>query len=389
MDNHQKQCKVCAFGPENLDGSLSNQALSVIVDCSKDSVRRHRDWANANGFEFASTNTTSGHDFPDTGVPGTWRPRRHWQTPSSGSLNSFEFVPDVVDIETHIDNERIDRLILNWVTVPPAGLLTGAPELAFPADLQLGKAGEAGGGTDETIQRFYDSLERVAQRWIRNKPQHGYLCDMGDLVENLYSTPSQASTNDRTLPEQIEDAVAIYMNAIGRLRPLVGTLHFATVTSNHGEARSAPKVNPYGSENDWGLTIFRLIQGKCEDRGWDVVFHRPDINEDTTVLDLPNGIQVALTHGHHSSSPVQVKAWVMKQMVGRRPGWDADWTVLGHYHHSYHDIIGDGRTIFGTPALDPGSAWFTRKSGESCPPGITVLTADHEAPLKWRDHSVL
>lgn len=386
MDNHQKQCKVCAFGPENLDGSLSNQALSVIVDCSKDSVRRHRDWAKANGFEFAVTHTTGGHDFPDTGVPGVWRPRRHWQTPSSGPLNSFEFIPDPVDVESHIDNDRIDRLILDWPTSPVQTDWSVDDDLAFIADPQLGKANEQGGGTDETVARTLASVEAVAQRWALLKPRNGYVCDLGDLIENLFSTPAQVSTNDRSLPEQVEDAVALYMNVLGRLLPLVGTLHHATVTSNHGEARTAPKVNPYGSENDWGLMIQRTIQGKCEDRGWNVVFHRPEHNEDTTVLTMTDGTEVALNHGHHSGSPQKMKAWVTGQIVGRRPGWNARVWVHGHFHHPEHFPVGNGITVFGTPALDGGSAWFTRKSGESSPPGIACLSMTNG---KWINYSIL
>ena len=106
---------------------------------------------------------------------------------------------------------------------------------------------------------------------------------MGDLIENIYSVKSQASTNDRTVPKQIEDAVAIYMNAIGRLLPLTGKLTFVTVTSNHGEARSDFKTNPYDSENDWGLHILKLISDRCEDRGWDVTFVRPTLFDDTAV----------------------------------------------------------------------------------------------------------
>lgn len=374
------RCSVCLYGPELLDWTLSKTEIARQVGCHRESVSRHIKHSEDPELRVTRSGPPEGAHEP----AGEWIPRRRWETPQGEVLNSFQFVPAGENIPD-VDEARIDSLIRDW-PFTPLGVPMGATEFAFPADLQLGKAGEAGGGTAETIGRFTSSIERVAQRWSRAAPEHAYLCDLGDLVENIYSTPSQVSTNDRTLPEQIEDAVALYMNALGRLRPLVGTLHFATVTSNHGEARSAPKVNPYGSENDWGLHIFRAIKGKCEDRGWDIEFHRPDTNEDTCVLEIPDGTKVALNHGHHSSSPARIKEWWKNQVVGRRPGWDASCLVAGHYHHRYLLSFGDNRTIFGTPALDGGSAWFTKKSGEESKPGILCLTM---ADGDWSNYSIL
>ncbi len=385
QDSHTRQCQICAYGVENIDFAMTNVAISQIVDCSEASVRRHRKWAEVNGIDpgvsFAVAPFTAPLANPDN--PVNLRVRRVWDGPDGEPRFSYENVAEA-ESEVHLDNDRIDSLIRDW----PVGSLVSADtpcDALFPADLQLGKV-DRGGGTDGTIERFQVAIEQGAQRWALLKPRVGILADLGDLIENIYSTKSQVSTNDRTLPEQIEDAVALYMNAIGKLRPLVEELWVATVTSNHGEVRSEMKINPYGSENDWGLMIFRIIQGKCDDRGWDVKFFRPDIEEDTAVLELPDGTKIALTHGHHSSSPAQMKTWIERQVVGRRPGWDADLWVHGHYHHSGFGTFGDGRYFFGTPSLDPGSAWFTRKSGESSPPGITALTlANH----RWSNHTIL
>lgn len=385
MDSHAKQCRICQYGPEGIDWGLTNQAISEIADVSKDSVRRHRKWATVNGFDVSQSAAVIDSEGVPEWVEQTGKPRRAWQLASGEWRESYQNVDDS-EPAVHIDNDRIDSLIREWPLQKIDMDHSVLYDLANPADLQLGKAGEALGGTEETIQRFQDAIEAVAQRWTLLKPEHGYLNDLGDLIENLFSTTSQVSTNDRGLPEQIEDAVALYMNALGRLLPLVKTLHFSVVTSNHGEARNAMKANPYGSENDWGLHIQRVIQGKCADRGWDVEFHRPDRNEDTTVLTLPDGSKVALNHGHHSGTPTRVKEWVKNQIVGHRPGWDADIWILGHYHHDYHFPVGDGRMVFGTPALDGGSAWFTRKSGEVSAPGIMCLTVSEG---DWSNHSIL
>jgi hypothetical protein len=371
-------CKVCDYGPELIDWSLSNVQIGNLVDCSETSVRRHKKHAEDPGL-------TVGHDFPESPVDGVWVPRRSWQTPQGEVLNSFQFVPDSPEsVAAHIDNERIDSLIRDW-PFKKLGAYSTPCDMLLPADLQLGKV-DAGGGTDGTIQRFLSAIEAGAKRWETLRPHTGVLADLGDLIENMYSAKQQVSTNDRTLPEQIEDAVALYVNAIGRLLPLTENLVVVNVTSNHGEARNELKTNPYTSDNDWGLMIFRLVRGKCEDRGWPVTFVFPAPGEDTAVLELPDGSKVAFNHGHHSGTPAGVKKWITGQIVGRRPGWDADLWVLGHYHHAYFDTLGDGRFFFGTPSLDPGSSWFTKKSGESSPPAIAAMSvADHQ----WYDFSLL
>lgn len=380
-NTHETQCSICKYGVERIDWDRSNYLIAAEVGVSEKSVRRHLKWVEVNGFDRTQSATT----LPDTEkVPGTWIPRRRWQTPQGGVLNSFQFIPD--DFDVSLDNERIDSLIRD---VPQPAERThmrnGLPEFACPADLQLGKH-ERGIGTVETMTKFYFSIQRVAERWTTLQPREGYLCDMGDLIENIYSTSSQAATNDRTVPQQVEDAIALYMNAIGLLLPLTDKLTFATVTSNHGEARSAMKVNPYDSENDWGLFIQRQLRNRCEDRSWDVNFVRPDEYEDTAVIRTSDGTTVALTHGHHSGTPAAMEKWITGQIVGQCPGHDADIWVHGHYHNPTHFSVGRGIDVFGTPSLDPSSEWFAKKTGKRARQGITAFTVDKGL---WSNYSIL
>jgi len=387
---HEDLCKICQHGPDRIDWTKNNYLIAASLGIAEGSVRRHLKWVRANGFEDGTTNTvTSGTDIPDTnGTPGKWIARRRWQTPQGEVLNSFQFIPDDFDIE--VNDDRIDAIISSaFGTVPPAAepgvKRNGKTEFANPADLQLGKH-ERGIGTPETIQKFNTSLDEVVARWTLLKPHEGYLSDLGDLIENIYSTPSQTSTNDRTVPQQVEDAIALYMVALGRLLPLTDKLMFVTVTSNHGEARSAPKTNPYDSENDWGLHIFRALKSRCEDRGWDVNFVRPAQYEDTAVVETSDGTVVAFTHGHHSGTPASMEKWIVGQIVGHCEGWNADIWVHGHYHNPTHFSVGDGIDVFGTPSLDPGSAWFAKKSGKRARQGIVCFTVDKGL---WFNYSIL
>lgn len=367
---HEVQCTVCLKGAD-VDLTLSNAEISRMLDVSKDSVRRHRAYVLSRGFELAPEQSNV-----------VWEPVKRWDAADGTTKYSYRRVD--TGAEMHLDNDRIDSLIREWTPYTLAERFVGT-EVACPADLQLGKS-EGGIGTDDTIRKFKDSIERVAQRWETLSPAEGYLADMGDLIENIFNTKSQASTNDRTLPEQLEDAVALYMNAIGRLLPLTGKLFFVMETSNHTEARNDFKSNPYDSENDWGLHIQRIIQGKCEDRGWDVTFVRPKKYQDTAVVTTHDGTTIAFTHGHHSGTPTAMEKWVTGQIVGRCEGWDADIWVHGHYHNPTHFSIGNGIDIFGTPSLDPGSAWFAKKSGKKARQGIVCFTVDKG---EWSNYSIL
>ncbi len=383
--SHETQCKVCQHGPETIDWSWNNVAISQIVECSEASVRRHRDWMHVNGLEDGDTLTVTSGTRPEPRPGGTWQERRTWQVASGGFLSSYQFIPDG-PAEVHIDTERIDRILMSIPEPDFPDVTTGPSEMLVIGDPQIGKANEEGGGTPETLERVYASTAKAVERYMLNPPSELFLIDGGDLIENLFSVPAQAATNDRTLPEQIEDAVGMYLKVIGMLLGYVGKLYHVTVTSNHGEARTAMKVNPYGSENDWGLSIQRMLKARCEDRGWDVEFIRPGHNEDTSEFTTLDGTKVAVNHGHHSGSPQKVKQWVGNQIIGQRPGWDADVWCLNHFHHDFHFPIGKSKSVFGTPANDPGSSWYTRKTGESSKPGLMALTL---ANGDWSNHSIL
>lgn len=365
---HEEKCKVCRFGPEKIDWNLSNAEISRLVDCSKDSVSRHKKYVEKQ----------------ESQDEIQWEAVKKWDA-ADGTVK-YSYRRSDTGTEHHLDNKRIDSLIRDWPSRKPGTKFTGKTEVATPADLQLGKS-EKGIGTDDTIRKFYASIEQVAQRWEILKPEQGILADMGDVIENIYSVKSQATTNDRTLPEQIEDAVTIYMNAIGRLRVLVEDLVMVMETSNHTEARNEMKNNPYDSENDWGLHILRVIQGKCEDRGWDnVTFIRPDKWEDTAVVTTKDGTTIAFTHGHHSGTPTAMEKWVSGQILGKCPGHDAHIWVHGHYHNPTHFSLGNGIDVFGTPSLDPGSAWYAKKSGKKARQGIVAFTVDKGM---WYNYSIL
>lgn len=358
MDAHERQCKICHHGPEKIDWSLTNDEIGELVDCSEGSVRRHKAWVERTNRRLES---------PSEEVPGTWVPKSKW---TGGE--SYTFVPDTT--APKVDHEALDAALAHLDSLVPARVPETDRTDYLSLEPQIGKAGDHGGGTPETLERINKAMQRAHDIWGREGyPGEVFLVDIGDIIENIFNSKSQKATNDLTLPEQVETAINLYVRLLGQLVVNIPIVHHVAVTSNHGEARTDYKENPYDAENDWGLMIQRMVQARCEDKGWDVKFHRPTWNEDTTVAVNMHGVTFAFNHGHHSGNQNNMKKWLHGQIVGRRPGWAADFWMFGHYHSDYYFRFGAGQVAFGAPAIDPGSLWYARSTGESCPPGILLV----------------
>lgn len=372
------QCKVCQYGPELVDWTLSKTEIARIVGCHRESVSRHIKHSE-------DPELTVGASFEER-EDGQWIPRRRWETPTGEVLNSFQFVPNAPENVEMLDYSTISAALSDF-TYTPGFDLTGKPEVFVWADPQLGKAGERGGGTKETLERTFAARDRFIDRIRSNKPSVVYLVDAGDPIENCFSTGSQIGTNDLTVPDQILTYERVTVELIKSLLPYTSKVIHVTVTSNHGEARNGQKNNPYTSENDWGLHMQQVVKDRFAERpDLPVEFIRPDESEDTAVFTTEDGTRVAVTHGHHAGSPNNMRKWVEGQVVGQRPGWNADIWITAHFHHSFSKSFGKHKMILGAPSCDPGSAWVTRKTGEEATPGVLALTI---ADGSWLNYSIL
>jgi hypothetical protein len=131
---------------------------------------------------------------------------------------------------------------------------------------------------------------------------------------------------------------------------------------------------------------------------WDVLQANPEryanvtavFPEDyTLVLDVA-GVTVGWLHGHGTSGgPQQMETWWAKQTLGRQPVGDATVLVTGHYHH-FKLSEASGRTWMQCPAFDPGSSWWTHKTGQSSPAGLlTFVAGEGCGPRGWDDLKVI
>lgn len=259
-----------------------------------------------------------------------------------------------------------------------------------PADWQIGKT-DYEGGTKETLERIRQSLSVVVERLAeRGQPYENIvLAEMGDIVENFYNTSSQRETNDLDITSQIRVARRMMLEVIREVAPWCDNLYYVAVPSNHGSVRVGFKQQAATVDNDWGLEIQAQVMDALAENPTaygHVKAVKPAKNEESVALDIfEDGDHVGVlgfVHGHQASNPDKIGQWWAGQSHGRRPTAMADILVTGHWHSLRVQHSGDARWIIVAPTSDPGSSWFTEKTGENSQSGMLSFELDGK---NWKD----
>jgi hypothetical protein len=186
--------------------------------------------------------------------------------------------------------------------------------------------------------------------------------------QGFENTGSQAHTNDRSFPEQLDDAQAILAQFVTRVAARHRRTRVATVPSNHGAWRKG-KDRLGRPGDDFGIMTHRSIARVMEVSGRDDVgFVIPDPWSEALAIQV-RGAVVGMAHGHQVSKPDGVPDWWARQTHGGGPLAAASILITGHFHHlrvqSTGSIDGRDRWWLQAPTLDNGSAWFRNGSGGS------------------------
>lgn len=283
-------------------------------------------------------------------------------------------------------SDDIEPLFDLPVSLPPVSGNDLAEVLAL-ADLQIGKAGERGGGTPETIARVRNAIAAFVERVKRSQPQWVVLVDGGDGIENVFNTDSQRFTNDLDVPNQIRTFRRLMAEAIRAVAPHAPNIFFVSVPSNHGGFRVARGTQGGTIDADFGLDVNYALEEQFEGRaGYEhVKFVRPDALEDTATLEVA-ATKLAFNHGYESRGIHKHGEWWAKRDHGRQKGWDADILVMAHYHTFNVQHSGNARWIIAVSSPDPGSDWYTRITGNSSLAGLTAFSVSNGM---WKDIEIL
>lgn len=364
MSKHTEQCALC-LADIHIDRTLSNCALGRIYGVSETSVRRHKKYLGTLEIE------------PDEffGVPNIIITSRGKTVRlPDGSYEKVTYSPAKMTLVDSLKYDDLEKALLGYDEVPVKSKNKHGSTL-HGADYQLGKGQARGGGTTQTLMIVRGALHRYAEYVRRTKPEHIVYSDNGDIIENIFNVPQQQMTNDMDLTEQIRVARRINLEAIKILSPLAPRFTYLAVPSNHGAVRTTFKTQAGTTDADFGIDISYQLEDVCSEHQSralrNVEFVRPDPLEETAVVDVAN-TRLAYHHGHQASNTKQGDWWA-RQDHGRRPGWDADILVTGHYHTLSLEHSGNGRWHIGVSSPEPGSDWFTNKSGEQSKKGLTMF----------------
>lgn len=374
-------CKLCARGV-GLEPELSQRDMAQKYGVGKSSVARHRK-------HYSARNQVEEHEadlWTRNGIsPDDYEVERmSILDKSTGSWVKVRRTRDAVEALSYDDLAHLWDEPVPQVPLSSNRLLA---EVLLMADLQIGKAGEKGGGTKETLQRVRNSVAAFRERVRKSQPSHIVLVDMGDPIENVFNTPDQAFTNDLDLPEQIRVARRAFAEAIRELADYAPSVIFVSVPSNHGQFRTGFRAAGGTVDADFGLEINYSLEEQFADRpGFEhVTFVRPDPLDDTAQVEVA-GSKIAFNHGYESRGTHKHGEWWAKRDHGRMTGWDADILCMAHYHNMGLQQSGNGRWIICAASVDPGSGWFQRKTGESALSGMTAFGVEKG---QWQNIALL
>jgi len=205
------------------------------------------------------------------------------------------------------------------------------------------------------------------------------IAELGDPLENFYSTSSQEQTNDLDLTGQIRTARRLLLEGVKMLAPHTPNLVYAAVPSNHGSVRKGFKAPAADNHNDWGLEIQNQIEDAVRfNASYDhVTFARPEHLQESLSFKTVSGTTLGMVHGHQARGAEKIGEWWKGQTHGRQPVQGADILLAGHWHSFRVQHSGAAKWVMVSPASDPGSDWFTNITGEHSETGmLSFVTAN-------------
>lgn len=343
-----------------------------------------------------------GVDPDDWEVYGSYIEVRSWDAPvGRGEVRRLRYIKARIrPRQDHIDSDALLAMIRE--TQPQQRqmpLNLDRADVVCLSDWQLGKAGEAGGGTEQTVQRVVDTIGMVQDRHdeMRRAGKRAgtlVLAGMGDIIEKCFGHyPAQRFVVDLNEREQRRTARHLLLKALTELAPLYDDVVTFSVASNHGENRDGGKAATDESDSA-DLELWESIGeyvSAAPDKFGHVAVHVP--SDPLVYAAVIAGQPTAFTHGHKATSGgntpmAKLWQWWADQragdnpvelpsghVVGNMPAGRANVLVGAHYHHFYMREQ-QGRTLLACPALDGGSRWFTDTRGVWSLPGTLTFTLD-------------
>jgi predicted phosphodiesterase len=243
------------------------------------------------------------------------------------------------------------------------------------ADMQIGKWEPAAGGTDRTVARILALTDQALAEY-RALAKRGTVGPValvfpGDGCEGYVSQGGRLIARTDLFPTEMvrvyRRLVAHAVMAFAKVAPAVAVI---AVGGNHDQSTRQVETAHHDSwDVDAAAAVCERLADQPEKFGH-VTWHMPSQDSDVVTVDLAGTI-VAVAHGHQFKGGAQ--KWWAGQSHGMRPAGEATLLLSGHLHHLLVTQTG-ARTHVQAPALDNGSEWWARETGDSAPSGLLTLT---------------
>ncbi len=243
------------------------------------------------------------------------------------------------------------------------------------ADMQIGKWEPAGGGTDRTVARILALTDRALAeyRTLSKRGEAGpvALIFPGDGCEGYVSQGGRLIARTDLFPTEMvrvyRRIVAHVVMAFAKVAPAVSVI---AVGGNHDQSTRQVETAHHDSwDIDAAAAVCERLADQPEKFGH-VAWHFPGVDKDVVTVDL-GGTIVAVAHGHQCKGGAE--KWWAGQAHGMLPAGEATLLVSGHYHH-VRVVQSGAKTWVQAPALDNGSEWWARETGDAAPSGLLTLT---------------
>lgn len=314
-----------------------------------------------------------------------WQSGDNWLEAHKVSFTKRSAAPlQAADVEDIMAQYKVARAVAPRPVAPERILMVPS------GDLQLGKS--EGGGTAATIERFCRITDDIATELQRGGFNTSLILPwLGDCIEGIVSGKGRFLAQlDVPITEQVRIYRRLMMHQIALLAPLAVKVLIPVVPGNHDETT---RVQEMPVNDSWAIEGASAVSDWMTGRpGYDhVEFVFPDPDELGITVDVGTPAApyvVSFHHGHAASTPQGMIPWWKNQAHGRQHAGAADLLVTAHFHHLRVEHTGGNRTWLQIPAMDGGSGWYRRRSGEQGVTGLVSVELTPGSGQGWRNLTV-
>ena len=253
---------------------------------------------------------------------------------------------------------------------PPKRPKTESPGVPWAAvlalsDWQIGKV-KRGAGSDQTIERIYDALDKFIQRLKVERRRKSVdtivLALLGDMCEGQVSQNGAVMFGgDATMTEQIRIVRRVLLEHVKALAPLAENIIIPTAPGNHDEPNRLLGTRPRADDSFLVDVACQVGDALDLSGGFDhVKIVTPDVDDLSVTVEAAGSV-IGCAHGHQIRKG-QAHSWWAKQGHSRHRIGAASILLTGHYHHFRAEQEGD-RIWLQAPTVDPGSPEYDNRYG--------------------------